>query len=580
MNIASQDGIRLSGPIVEAEVELGHASTMEDALLSDKPLSEDELLDHSNSVATRLGLVSGQDLIEAYPWRLRGTASRGWGLFAGKSIPVGESIMTERPTIVYDHYSAAMANFGKNCSRARSEEEWDRIEAELLQKKVEKLSTQQQKEIMLLHNCHEGSGVSSLLGIIRTNVFGLSDTQRGVYILCSRFNHDCEPNCTYEFSDMKSHTIRIISIKYIKVGDELTITYVPHAMKLEERQKTLARKFGFECKCSRCVLEGDRLYTFSYGEQQRARLCFRPRRLQSRTENDRAGDFLTTIVSISSAGDLKSIQKDEIILQERPLMILTKDELAAKAPVIYQRLLELPRSMCNQYLGLYNWRSKTPNPGSPAVVFLHKGGLINDKFKNSEYQGPTSREELLGIWETNNFTLEYGKEAVFPIASHLDHSCQPSCRVIWRPFKKTLDLVANRPHKAGDVITICYDYWKIYTLPFEARQKFLKKNYGFDCFCIRCYPHLKAKRALLVADVRACVENINHMPLPEVFPSQLTINDESSETSSGQGPRAGETGYLQEVLGQVSRQARKSLCRPQLAHQTARKLSNQPLRIT
>lgn len=552
VNMASQHGIRLSGPIVETEIEPGYASTIEGALLSNKPLSEDELPDHSNSVATRLGLGLGQDLIEAYPWRLQETASKGWGLFARKSISVGECIMAERPTLVYDHYSAAMANFGKDCSRARSEKEWDRIEAELLQKKVEKLSTQQQKEIMLLHNCHEDSGVSALLGTIRTNVFGLSDTLRGVYILCSRFNHDCEPNCTYEFSDMKSHTIRIISIKHIEVGDELTIIYVPHAMKFEERQKTLARKFGFECKCSRCVLEGDKLHTFSYGKQQRARLCFRPRRLQSRTENDRAGDFLTTIVSISSAGDLKSIQKDEIILQEKPLMILTKDERAAKAPVIYQRLLEFPRSMYNQYMGLYNWRSKTPNPGSTAVGFVHKGGIIDDKFKNSKYQGLPSHEELLGIWETNCFALEYGKEAVFPIASHLDHSCQPSCRVIWRPFKKTLDLVANRPLKAGDMITICYDYWKIYTLPFKARQKFLKKNYGFDCFCIRCYPHLRAKRALLVADVQACVENINHMPLPEVSPSQATINDESSETSNGQGPRGGETEYLQEVLGQVS----------------------------
>lgn len=508
----SQHGIRPPSPTSKARIEPRDASAIEYTFIPDhNPL----LGDHSNSIATRLSLGSGQDLVGVYPCRLRGTTSRGLGIFAEESIPVGECIMSERPTLVYDHYCDAMANFGKDCSRSRSEREWDRIEAGLLQEKFEKLSTQQQKGIMLLHNCHEDSGVSALLGTVRTNVFGLSDTLRGVYILCSRFNHDCEPNCTYEFSDMEPHTIRIISIKHIKAGDELTIIYVPHAMEFEERQKTLARKFGFECKCSRCVLEGDKLHTFSY-EQQRAQLCFRPRRPQFSTENDQAGDFLTAIASILSAGDLKSIQKDEVILQEKPLMFLTEEELAFKAPAIYRRLLELPKSMRNQYLGLYDWRSKPRNLGSLGVGFLHEGGYIDTgRSADSQCRGLPSHEALLGMWETNSFTLEYGKEAVFSIASHLDHSCQPSCRVVWRPLKETLDLVANRPLGAGDMITICYDYWKIYTLHFEARHKFLKENYGFDCSCIRCYPHLRVGGTL--PDMQACVENINHLPLPEIF---------------------------------------------------------------
>lgn len=513
-------------PTSKARIEPRDASAIEDTPPPDRtPLLEDGLLDHSDSVATRLNLGSGQDLVGAYPCRLQGTTSKGLGIFAEESIPVGECIMSEQPTLVYDHYSDAMANFGKDCSRSHSEREWDRIEARLLQEKFEKLSTQQQKEIMLLHNCHEDSGVSALLGTIRTNAFGLSDTLRGVYILCSRFNHDCEPNCTYEFSDVEPRTMTIVSIKRIKAGDELTIIYVPHAMEFEERQRALARKFSFECKCSRCVLEGDKLHTFSY-EHQRAQLCFRPRRLQSTTENDQSGDVLTAIASILSAGDLKSIQKDEIILQEKPLMFLAKEELAFKAPAIYQRLLELPESMRNQYLGLYDWRLKPLYSGSLEVGFLLKEGYIDKRRSaDSQCRGLPSHETLLGIWETNSFTLEYGKEAVFSIASHLDHSCQPSCRVVWRPLKKTLDIVANRPLGAGDMITICYDYWKIYTLNFGARQKFLKENYGFDCSCIRCYPHLGAVGTF--PDLQACVENINHLPLPEIFSTQANINSES-----------------------------------------------------
>lgn len=277
---------------------------------------------------------------------------------------------------------------------------------------------------------------------------------------------------------MKTLTIKITTLKKIEAGDELTVIYVPHTMGFEERQRTLAGKFGFECKCSRCVLEADKLHTFFYNEQPRARLCFRSRRFQSRVENNRAGDFLTTIENILGTGGLEFIQKDEIILQEKPLIVLTNDNLTTKASVIYQRLLELPGPIRNQYLRLYDWRPKT-SPSLSAVEFrgvLYEGSINKDGFVERGCQKLLSREMLFGIWETNNFTLEYGKEAVFSFASHFDHSCQPSCRVVWRPFKKTLDLVANKPLKTGDMITICYNYWKIYALPFEARQKFLKKE--------------------------------------------------------------------------------------------------------
>lgn len=538
--MANQHRIRLSGSVVETEIEPRDSSIGNTFLLDDVFFLEDGSLYYSDQVATRPSLRLGQGPIKAYQFRLQETAGKGWGLFAGESIPAGECIIVEQPTLVYDHYSAAMANFGKGYSRSRSEKEWDKIEAELLQKKFERLSGQQQKKIMMLHNCYEDSDLSALLGIVRTNVFGLSGTLRGVYIFCSRFNHDCEPNCTYEFSepqkfDTETPTIKVISVKHIEAGDELTIIYISHAMGFVERQKTLAEKFGFECKCTRCVLEGSKLQTFSYSEQPMVRLCFRPRRLQSTLENNRAGDFLTAIESVLNTGGLKSIQKDEIILQEKPLITLMNEDLADKASVIHQRLLELPGSMRNQYLRLYDWRRKFISPSSPAVEFqcaFSEGSINEDGFANRGWQTLPSRETLSGIWEANSFTLEYGKEAVFSLASHFDHSCRPSCRVVWCPFNKTLDLVANRPLKTGDMITICYNYWKIYTLPFEARQKFLKKNYGFDCSCIRCYPHLKARRAM--SDEWMCVENINHLPLPKVFPPQGTINDEPSGTPNEQ----------------------------------------------
>lgn len=544
--MAYQHRIWLSDPTVETEIESWDSSAMENTFLL-----EDEPLHKSDLVAAQPSLGLNQDLIE-YSYRLQKTTGKGWGLFARETIPVGKCVIVEQPALVYDHYSAAMANFGKDYSRSRNEKEWDGIEAELLQKKFEKLSNQQQKEIMLLHNCYEDSDFPALLGIIRTNVFGLSGTLRGVYILCSRFNHDCEPNCTYEFSepqnsdDMKTLTIKITSSKHIEVGDELTIIYVPHTMGFKERQKTLAGKFGFECKCSRCVLEADKLHTFSYNEQPRARLCFRPRRLQPRVKNNRAGDFLTTIENILGTDGLEFIQKDEIILQEKPLIVLTDGDLEAKASVIYQRLLGLPGSIRNQYLGLYDWQPKTSSPSLSAVEFrgvlYEEGSIDKDGPADRGCQKPLSRETLFGIWEANNFTLEYGKEAVFSFASHFDHSCQPSCRVVWRPFKKTLDLVANGPLKTGDMITICYNYWKIYTLPFKARQKFLKKNYGFDCSCIRCCPHLR-----VMSDERVCVENINHLPLPEVFSPQGTAGGKTVKSPGEQIRKSAQAGKARDL---------------------------------
>lgn len=60
-------------------------------------------------------------------------------------------------------------------------------------------------------------------------------------------------------------------------------------------------------------------------------------------------------------------------------------------------------------------------------------------------------------------------------------------------------------------------------------RNFSKKNYGFDCSCIRCYPRLR-----VISDEQVCVENINHLPLPEVFSPQGTISNETVEDTGEQ----------------------------------------------
>ena len=94
-----------------------------------------------------------------------------------------------------------------------------------------------------------------------------------------------------------------------------------------------------------------------------------------------------------------------------------------------------------------------------------------------------------GIFRTNNFALgpltTTTAHGVFLLASRINHSCWPSCEVVWREESEEQEVVAIRDMEEGEELTICYlsikDRMKI---PEERRKVLLP--YGFICSCRLC----------------------------------------------------------------------------------------------
>ena len=94
------------------------------------------------------------------------------------------------------------------------------------------------------------------------------------------------------------------------------------------------------------------------------------------------------------------------------------------------------------------------------------------------------------IWGKGDDAIEFDTSlfpamrgaAVFPLASSLNHSCDPNCEVAYVDDARVL-VVARRTLKPGEELTIAY-------VDVDAdvgeRRDELREVYGFECVCERC----------------------------------------------------------------------------------------------
>lgn len=419
------------------------------------------------------------------------TPGKGLGIFAEEDVLAGEAIIAEKCSLVHGPLTEEQdARFW--CDPKNIGRQFDLV------RNFMNLSQEDQSDIMSLYNCHEKKFPSrnwspgeypsgpTLAGKFLTNRFRISSKLTGIFFRCAIINHSCDPNCTFYIEvngliDVEDQWLVIEASRDIKAGDELTISYIPCDDSFGERQAFLSLCYGFKCVCSWCVEEKARLYPDGYCghlfnsrkvELQRTKLPSIIGRIQGR-------NILTVVGAIS--GDIPSFNKNGIVLEETPLMLITKEELEIISKDFGQprqnyrpmvtRFLQLSAESRREFLTLYDWRRESHMGDTDSL-------LVNDIMP--------SPDTLLGIWKANCFPLDSGMEGVFPISSNLNHSCSPNCRVSWNSERKTLNLVATQPLKVGDQITICYDHDKVYELPVEKRQQYLRENYGFDCRCPRC----------------------------------------------------------------------------------------------
>lgn len=98
-----------------------------------------------------------------------------------------------------------------------------------------------------------GDTADAMTKVIETNGIVLDGGASSVtFLTVSRLNHDCDPNCRLYWDEGREEG-SINAIKSIAAGDELSINYGAHSSRLDDRQRHLLSKFGFRCRCERCL---------------------------------------------------------------------------------------------------------------------------------------------------------------------------------------------------------------------------------------------------------------------------------------------------------------------------------------
>ncbi|KAI0819634.1 SET domain-containing protein [Trametes gibbosa] len=133
------------------------------------------------------------------------------------------------------------------------------------------------------------ANVRTILGVDPGNAFGIWEVPLmeeseclgfALYPVASFFNHHCAANVRKERDGRR---LRFVTTCAVEAGEELCISY-GHAenMDLAMRQKELLEGWYFECRCSRCISEGEGEGTGTDREGYGDRLETQPRRKLTR----------------------------------------------------------------------------------------------------------------------------------------------------------------------------------------------------------------------------------------------------------------------------------------------------------
>lgn len=74
----------------------------------------------------------------------------------------------------------------------------------------------------------------------------------GLFLLESTTNHSCIPNCIVKYGN--DNCMKLIALRDIEEGEELTHSYIEETAPVEERQEQL-KSYDFICNCSKCMSE-------------------------------------------------------------------------------------------------------------------------------------------------------------------------------------------------------------------------------------------------------------------------------------------------------------------------------------
>lgn len=168
---------------------------------------------------------------------------KGRGLRAARALARGTVVLAERPLFTQPAAPARCTNSSILTALAPCTRE-------------------QQRDYFALANAHRGDArVLPALGVFETNALrcdgagvGLEE-RRGVFLTAARLNHACAPNLARAW-DAGAQTMVFRALRAIAPGEELGVAYGDVLGVRAVRRAALRARFGFECACGVCVLEG------------------------------------------------------------------------------------------------------------------------------------------------------------------------------------------------------------------------------------------------------------------------------------------------------------------------------------
>ena len=169
----------------------------------------------------------------------------------------------------------------------------------------------------------------------------------------------------------------------------------------------------------------------------------------------------------------RDIQRGDLILSEKPIFFLPT---TAPEPL---RRLSIEATVRNM---------------SPA----HLDSYLS--LKNSHDKCTSSSDPLLGIFDTNSFTISEDNSGICLGGSRFNHSCSPNACFDFDSDTGELRIHALTAISHGEEIFISYISRRcLYGSPRRSRQSILHNGYHFTCVCSLCsLPEAESK----ISDVR------------------------------------------------------------------------------
>ncbi|KAF4590780.1 hypothetical protein EYR40_009377 [Pleurotus pulmonarius] len=201
-------------------------------------------------------IIREADSTAPCPYRIVEIPSKGLGMVAARDLHFGELIISERPLIISPRVMKINCMKWMDSATPRQKQEAAWFESEKIYKLAfERMEPEDKETYMKLYNSHKHDGTGPILGISRTNGYGVfalqGDDYVGVFKDASRINHSCSPNTIRHF-DRPSLSMQMYAVREIKEGEEITTQYCNPLAPYAARRKAL-KPYGIRCDCPACL---------------------------------------------------------------------------------------------------------------------------------------------------------------------------------------------------------------------------------------------------------------------------------------------------------------------------------------